>query len=313
MSAAPKISVVIPVYNSARYLPECLDSILAQDFRDLEILIADDGSTDGSLEIIKSYAQKDSRIRWWQNEKNLGLTGNHNAVMHAARGEFIKFVHQDDKILHPSALAKMLEPFERDASVSLVGTASELINSKSQALAVRNYFRKNGTLDGKDVIVKCLEENKNILGEPTLVMFRKSQASRGFDSRYRQIVDMEFWFHLLEQGRFAYLAEPLFGFRVHPQQASAANARSGAAREEQMLLLTDYCAKPWLAEHATARMWFKQIYYLRKKYGERAAPLIAQAKQKISALAYAWCWLEHRVTAPFVRLKERQLRKRLKE
>jgi glycosyltransferase involved in cell wall biosynthesis len=313
MSAAPKISVAIPVYNSARYLPECLDSILAQDFRDFEILISDDGSTDGSLEIIKSYAQKDARIRWWQNEKNLGLTGNHNAVMRAARGEFIKFVHQDDKILQPSAFAKVLEPLERDASVSLVGAASELINSKSQALAVRNYFQKTRTLDGKDVIVKCLEENKNILGEPSLVMFRRSHAARGFDPRYRQIVDMEFWFHLLEQGRFAYVAEPLFGFRVHPQQASAANARSGAAREEQMLLLTDYCAKPWLAAHATSRMWFKQIYYLRKKYGDRATPLIAQAKPALPPLAYAWCWLEHRVTAPFVRLKERRLRQRLKE
>ena len=207
----------------------------------------------------------------------------------------------------------MLVPLERDASVSLVGAASELINSKSQALAVRNYFPKTQTLDGKDVIVKCLEENKNILGEPTLVMFRRRQAARGFDPRYRQIVDMEFWFHLLEQGRFAYIAEPLFGFRVHSQQASAANARSGAAREEQMLLLTDYRTKPWLTAHATARMWFKQIYYLRKKYGERAAPLIAQAKPKISLPAYAWCWLEHRLTAPFVRLKERSLRNRLKE
>lgn len=313
MNPAPKISIVLPVYNSARYLPECLDSILAQDFRDLEILISDDGSTDGSTDIIKNYAEKDARIRWWRNEKNLGLTGNHNAVMRAARGEFIKFVHQDDKILQPSALAKMLAPLEHDASVSLVGSASELINSKSQGLAVRNFFQKTQTLDGRDVIVKCLEENKNILGEPSLVMFRRSQAARGFDSRYRQIVDMEFWFHLLEQGRFAYVAEPLFGFRVHPQQASAANAKSGAAREEQMLLLTDYCAKPWLAAHATARMWFKQIYYLRKKYGARSEPLIAQAKPKISPLKYAWCWLEHRATAPFVRLKERRLRQRLKE
>jgi hypothetical protein len=311
--SVPKVSILVPVYNAGPFLATCLDSILAQHFTDYELLISDDGSTDGTAALIESYAARDPRIRWWQNPRNLGLTRNHNLCLREARGEFIKFVHQDDKILHPSAFARMLEPLERDASVSLVGAASELINSKSQALAVRNYFQKTGTLDGKDVIVKCLEENKNILGEPTLVMFRKSQATRGFDPRYRQIVDMEFWFHLLEQGRFAYVAEPLFGFRVHPQQASAANARSGAAREEQMLLLTDYCAKPWLATHATSRMWFKQIYYLRKKYGERAAPLIAQAKPALPPLAYAGCWLEHRATAPFVRLKERSLRKRLKE
>jgi glycosyltransferase involved in cell wall biosynthesis len=312
VKSSPKISVLIPVYNSERYLAECLDSILTQDFRDFEILIADDGSTDNSLEIIKSYAAKDARIRWWQNPRNLGLSRNHNACLQEARGEFIKFVHQDDKVLHPSAFAKMLEPLERDDSVSLVGAASELINSKSQALALRNYFQKTGTLDGKSVIVKCLEENKNILGEPTLVMFRKSQTARGLDPRYRQIVDMEFWFHLLEQGRFAYIADPLFGYRLHPQQATQSHTQSGVSRDEQMVLFSDYHAKPWLINHATRRMWFKQIYYLRKKYGPRAEQLLSEAKKSISPIAYALCWLEHRMSTPFVRLKEHRLRKRLK-
>ena len=104
----PKVSVLIPVYNGGRHLAECLDSILAQNFQDLEILIADDGSSDNSAEIIKTFAARDVRIRWWKNPRNLGLAGNSNACLHEARGEYVKFVHQDDKLLSSSAILLMV-------------------------------------------------------------------------------------------------------------------------------------------------------------------------------------------------------------
>jgi glycosyltransferase involved in cell wall biosynthesis len=100
-----KVSVLIPVYNCERYLAECLDSVLAQDLKDMEILISDDDSQDGTVDIIRQYAARDARIRWWQNPANLGQARNHNVCLQAARGEFIKFVHADDKFLQPSALS----------------------------------------------------------------------------------------------------------------------------------------------------------------------------------------------------------------
>lgn len=308
MSAAPKISVVIPVYNSARYLPECLDSILAQDFRDFEILISDDGSTDDSLDIIKSYAAKDNRIRWWQNPVNLGLTRNHNYCLRQAEGDFIKFVHQDDKLLHPSVLGRMVNLLEQDESVSLVGTGSELIDAESRVLEVRNNFVTSGTYDGMDTIVKCLAANQNLIGEPTAVLFRHHHSGRGFDERYRQIVDLEFWFHLLEQGRFAYLAEPLFAYRVHEQQATATHHRTKVAKDENLQLFTDYQHKPWLKEHATRQMWFRQIYDLRKKYGARGRQVAAPAMAKLKPSWYALFWLRHKLCNPFVKLKKRIFR-----
>ena len=69
-----KVSVLIPVFNGERYLAECLESVLAQDFPDLEILIGDDGSRDNSSEIISQFAARDPRIRWWKNPRNFGLT-----------------------------------------------------------------------------------------------------------------------------------------------------------------------------------------------------------------------------------------------
>jgi len=66
----PKVSVLVPVYNGERYLAECLNSVLAQEFQDLEILISDDGSTDNSAQIIRAIAARDARIRWWKNPRN---------------------------------------------------------------------------------------------------------------------------------------------------------------------------------------------------------------------------------------------------
>jgi glycosyltransferase involved in cell wall biosynthesis len=72
----PLISVCIPVYNGAAYLEDCLQSVIAQTYSNIEILLVDDGSTDDSISIIEKFSQKDSRIRLVRNQKNLGLTGN---------------------------------------------------------------------------------------------------------------------------------------------------------------------------------------------------------------------------------------------
>ena len=103
----PSISVIIPVYNVAPWLKECLDSVLNQTFRDMEIIIVDDGSTDSSPEIIKEYAEKDNRIIAIRKE-NGGLGSARNVALKMAKGEYIAFVDSDDKI-HPEVYTKLYE------------------------------------------------------------------------------------------------------------------------------------------------------------------------------------------------------------
>lgn len=93
----PKLSVIIPVYNVEQYLQECLDSIINQTFKDIEIICVNDGSTDNSLEILKKYAQKDKRIIII-NKQNGGLSSARNIALDIAKGEFISFVDSDDYI-----------------------------------------------------------------------------------------------------------------------------------------------------------------------------------------------------------------------
>src|ERR1017187_1981378 len=117
---APLVSILIPVYNGEPFLAECIDSVLAQDFADYELLISDDGSTDGSSGVIRRHAERDGRIRWWRNPRNLGIGGNFNACLKAARGEYVKYVLQDDKLLDPLTMRRLVAALQGDPTLSLV-------------------------------------------------------------------------------------------------------------------------------------------------------------------------------------------------
>lgn len=100
------ISVIVPVYNVSAYLPECLDSILSQDYEKLEVILIDDGSTDDSGAICDAYAQRDGRIRVI-HQKNGGAAAAKNAGLRAATGEYLSFADSDD-FLEPGAYAYMM-------------------------------------------------------------------------------------------------------------------------------------------------------------------------------------------------------------
>jgi glycosyltransferase involved in cell wall biosynthesis len=93
----PRVTIGVPVYNGERYLAEALESLIAQDYDDIEIVISDNASTDGTWQICEKYAALDSRIRLYRNEQNLGAADNHTRVVELARGELFKWMHYDDR------------------------------------------------------------------------------------------------------------------------------------------------------------------------------------------------------------------------
>src|SRR5438093_1026213 len=102
------VSVCVPTYNGARFLSQCLDTALAQTWGDFELLIVDDRSTDDTYEIAAEYATRDGRIKLYQNDRNLGLAGNWNRCVQLSRGQWIKFLFQDD-LLDVTCISRMLE------------------------------------------------------------------------------------------------------------------------------------------------------------------------------------------------------------
>ena len=305
----PKVSILIPTYNYARYLPEAIESILGQDFRDFELLISDDCSTDNSAEVIARYAAKDNRIRFQIQPVNLGVVQNLDWCLAQARGEYVKFICGDDKLLSPTAIRQMANLMESDPAISLVASASLVIDAHSRVIDARNHSRR-GVHDGKKTIVRCLERPPNLIGEPTVVMFRKGHGARGYNTRYRQLLDLEMWFHLLEDGKFGYLDEPLCAFRKHALQQTNVNRTSGQADDEILWLVEEYISKPWLCKMDVQQILFAQIYWFRKSPAARTSAAFGKMKLKLGSGWYAACWLHYKITRPFLNLQS-SLKKRL--
>jgi glycosyltransferase involved in cell wall biosynthesis len=124
----PRVSIGLPVYNGARYLPQSLPSLLGQDFEDFELLISDNASTDETEEICRSYAAKDPRIRYWRNPLNIGSARNYQRLFERARGEFFKWCSHDD-VCRPAFVRRCLEVFDAEPpSVALVYPLCDLID-----------------------------------------------------------------------------------------------------------------------------------------------------------------------------------------
>lgn len=125
----PKVSFGVPVYNAERYLPHLLDSILAQDFQDFEIVICDNDSTDQTQSICRAYAQRDQRVRFHWNDCNIGQVANVNRVFELSRGEYYRFIGADDW-LEPDYLTKCVNMLDERPETIGVSTFQDFIDDE---------------------------------------------------------------------------------------------------------------------------------------------------------------------------------------
>jgi glycosyltransferase involved in cell wall biosynthesis len=114
--AAPRVTLGVPVYNGERYLAETLDSLLAQDFADFELIVSDNASTDATPYICAEYAARDPRIRYVRNERNLGAAKNYNRLVELARAPYFKWASSDD-LCAPALLSRCVEVLDADPGV----------------------------------------------------------------------------------------------------------------------------------------------------------------------------------------------------
>ena len=124
----PLVSVIVPVYNAAKFLPTCLNSIINQTYQNLEVIIINDGSTDNSPDIIEQYNEKDNRIKAF-TQKNQGLSGARNTGLSKATGDYVTFVDSDDKI-EPTMIEKLLSALNEAESDIAVCSFKEIFKNK---------------------------------------------------------------------------------------------------------------------------------------------------------------------------------------
>lgn len=225
----PLVSILIPAYNQTKYLIEALESAINQTYRNIEIIIGDDSTTNEVEEFVKPYLNKYTNIRYFKNartEMDYGLS-NLIRLMAECKGEYINFLFHDDKF-HIEKIEKMMKYYKTRKDISLVTSHRQLIDEEGKFLpdngATQRLFDKDTIIDGHQLSLFCLENLTNFIGEPSTVLFNKSLIDEfGWYNKRRytkNIADLATWFQLLETGNAVYISESLSFFRQHGEQNS---------------------------------------------------------------------------------------------
>lgn len=240
------VSLCVPVYNGSAFLAECLASALAQTHPEVELLVVDDRSSDGSFELASRLLQGRPNARVLRNDSNLGLVGNWNRCLELARGEWIKFLFQDD-LLQPACVERLLNVAEQ-ARCRLAFCERDFVFDPATPAALRTVYESNrqsvrallapaGGMEPARLAELLLQGpfDANRFGEPTSALLHRSLVEDigPFSAEYVQLCDLEYWLRAAGREPVAYLAQPLAGFRVHPQATSALNREVSALRHFQ--------------------------------------------------------------------------------
>jgi len=212
---SPKVSVIIPNYNTAGYISETLDSVIGQTFKDYEIIVINDGAPD-TLELKKVLENYWDDIIFFDKSRNEGTSATRNLAVKFARGEIISFLDADD-IWQPSYLKEQIEFLEKN-NYDMVYTDAELFGISNQTgKSLMAWNPQQG-----DVTRRMLIEGRcHILPSGTLIKKSVLQAVGGFDPNVKRTEDFDLWMRLVFSGiRIGYLRKNLFKFRLSPKSGS---------------------------------------------------------------------------------------------
>jgi glycosyltransferase involved in cell wall biosynthesis len=277
----PAVSVCIPTYNNAHFISDALDSVLAQTFTNFECIVLDNCSTDNTREVVAKYLERDKRIKYSVNETNIGSGGNFNRCLQHATGQYVKFLCADD-LLQPACIEQLVSIMEENPSVVLAACARQFTDRHLVPTFSLAYSKQPEVLAGTEVIKKCFIEGQNFIGEPTAVLFRSKDAERGFNLSYRQLIDMDMWFHILEKGNFAFTPEVLCVIRQHGEQETISNFATDAAIEDEFRLYYDYVKKEYMNISSVTKYKIKYTKAFFAWKQQDAGIEISKIKAKIS-------------------------------
>jgi glycosyltransferase involved in cell wall biosynthesis len=232
-SDPPRVTVLLPVHDAERWLAEAVESILAQSFRDFELLAIDDGSRDGSAAILDAFGERDPRVRVVRRPHE-GLIATLNAGLALARGELVARMDADDVAL-PQRLEHQLARLAADPSLVCIGSAYEVIDAKGRRIDAVHPVRE------PEQIASALLEGASVLCHATALYRRREVLEAGgYDPAARLAEDYDLWLRLAERGRLANLAEPTLRVRYH---AASQSERFQAEQLEQTRRICDRARK----------------------------------------------------------------------
>lgn len=255
----PKISIVTPSYNQAKFIKATIDSVLSQNYPNLEYFVIDGGSTDGTVDILRSYGKK---IRW-ESKKDRGQTHAINKGLKLATGEVLAYLNSDDIYL-PGALKRVGEYYKQTKADWITGDClviDELGNPSRGGWLIRLYKRFLMALYSPTT----LKIADSMLPQPSTFWSRRAWERVGeFNEEYHYVMDYDYWLRLSQYYRLHDLKVALSGFRAQAESKSE-TSRQKLMTEGDLALSRNGATRFHLALHRSHSWVVRQIYNLLKK------------------------------------------------
>jgi glycosyltransferase involved in cell wall biosynthesis len=262
---APRVSVIIPNYNHARFLRKRINSVLAQTVQDFELILLDDCSTDDSRSIISSYAD-DPRVSIEFNSANSGGPFKQwNKGVRLARGKYVWIAESDD-YADQQLLARLVPALDADLNIAFAYCLSWGVNEEDQPDGFADRYLGHLSPDRwrSDFVADGLEEcqnyfiRTNVVPNTSAVVFRKAvyEEVGGADENYRICGDWKLWAAMALTGKLAYFGEPLNFFRFHDASVRSTSRYEGRDVEEYLRVIR------WLLERVTPREEVLEAMYV---------------------------------------------------
>ncbi len=255
----PLVTVIIPSYNHAIFLNECIDSVLLQDYPAIEVVVVDDGSTDGSLEILRAYGNKILLIEQCGGRQARAR----NLALAVARGEYVAFLDSDDRY-RSGRIRCAVEVFLNNSAIDVVWSDYRTVNAAGQVLDLYKWAPKD-----EDFRKELISSNP-ICNATVTVRRNLLDGIGGFDERGPMVCDGAAWYQIAASGhKFFHLNEPLIDYRIHRNNDSRRFAAMAGERDTALISAGQAYLRSGIVSTVQDKIWLRAI--CRKQFAFRAA------------------------------------------
>jgi glycosyltransferase involved in cell wall biosynthesis len=277
---SPLVSIMMPVYNRRALLADCLKSALAQTFRDLEVVVVDNASTDGTWDVCREFARLNSRVRIFRNAENIGPVRNWQRCFKEAQGRYGKLLFSDD-VLSSYYLEKTL-PWMRDPHVAFVFTMALIGPDPRQSKPAYRFAPHTGKFS-RNCYIRGALFGSRVLVSPGAALFRVSDLrgslrlsipSPTIDDFEAHGAGIDLLLYLMTAARYeqvAFVAEPLAFFRAHEGSISySVNGRLADAYHQARIWFAAHTQERWTLASTLAAAWLRSMKQRRRLVSPRA-------------------------------------------
>lgn len=292
----PKVSVIIPTYNRANLLPRAIKSVLNQTYKDFELIIVDDGSTDNTKKVVEEFQKKDPRIKYIWQKNSGGEARPRNMGIRHSKGEYIAFLDSDDEWL-PEKLEKQVKLLNGDKKTGLVYTNAKILrNSKYSEKTIFELINPK-----RGIIYKDLFLNRDRHFIPTLtVIVRKNIFEKVgyFDEKLKFAPDYDLWLRIAKHTYVDYIDEVLAIYYIHDSNIS--KNREGMQRcliQVKEKFLNENLELKISINKRDLKGWYQVYYSLirelikKRRYSEARSQIKTFIKENGVSIKICICWL----------------------